>query len=87
MKSQSAPLLLSQIKPGKRVLIASYAENDVPLKMLEMGLLPGNEVLVKRLAPMHDPIHIEVGGYDLALRKEEAALIVVRELVISEASI
>jgi len=87
MKSELAPLLLSHIKPGNRVIIASYTAHDVPLKMLEMGLLPGNEILVKRFAPMLDPIHVEVGGYDLALRREEAALIVVREIEISEVSV
>ena len=86
MKSDSAALLLSHIKPGNRVYITGYSENEVPLKLLEMGLLPGNEIFVKRLAPLLDPMHIEVAGYELALRKEEAALIEVRELETSEAT-
>ena len=85
MKSASSTHLLSEIKPGVRVIIQGYTQDEVPLKMLEMGLLPGNEILVKGLAPMKDPIHIEVGGYDLALRKNEAALLVVTELTNSEA--
>ncbi len=48
--------------------------------MLEMGLLPGNKVLVKRISPLGDPIHIRVVGFDLALRKEEAALVKVGEI-------
>lgn len=87
MKIASTPLLLSQIKPGIRVLITGFSQDEVPLKMLEMGLLPGNDILVKRIAPMKDPIHIEVGGYDLALRLDEAALIEVEEIVNSEVNV
>ncbi len=87
MKSVLQPLLLSEIKPGKRVLIIGFVHDSVPLKMLEMGLLPGNEVFVKRFAPMQDPIHLEVAGYDLALRHDEAKLIEVQEIESTEATV
>jgi Fe2+ transport system protein FeoA len=80
MTVYSTHLNLSEIKPGNKVLILGYSNEDVPLKMLEMGLLPGNEILVKRLAPLRDPMHIEIAGYDLALRRDEAAQIIVEEL-------
>lgn len=87
MKAAIKPLLLSEVKPGKRVLIVGFVHDNVPLKMLEMGLLPGNEVFVKRLAPMQDPIHLEVAGYDLALRHDEAMLIEVQEIESTEAQV
>jgi len=80
MKAATVPHNLSEIKAGKRVLILGFAHDDIPLKMLEMGLLPGNEIFVKRFAPLGDPMHIEVSGYDLALRKDEAKQILVEEL-------
>ncbi len=71
---------LSDLKPGQSAFITGFNEEEVPLKMLEMGLLPGNKVLVKRISPLGDPIHIRVVGFDLALRKEEAALVKVGEI-------
>jgi ferrous iron transport protein A len=42
-------------------------------RLLDMGVVVGSEVEVKRVAPLGDPVEIKVRGYDLALRKEEAA--------------
>jgi ferrous iron transport protein A len=77
-------LNLSEIKPGNKVSITGFTKEDVPIKMLEMGLLPGNVILVKRFAPMGDPMHIEVAGYDLALRKDEAKQILVQVVANSQ---
>lgn len=66
---------LSQLKPGQSAMIMGFEEDKVPLKILEMGLLPGNKVLLKRISPFGDPLHIRVVGFDLALRKEEAAFV------------
>lgn len=75
MKEVSLIKLLSELKPGQRGLIKGFSEDEVPLKILELGMLPGNEVLVKRISPLGDPMHIRIVGFDLALRKSEAALI------------
>jgi len=48
--------------------------------MLDMGLTKGTEVTVVREAPLGDPIEFEVRGYNLSLRREEAHMILVREL-------
>ncbi len=72
---------LSQLKPGQSAIIEGFDEEKVPLKILEMGLLPGNKVLVKRISPLGDPIHIRVVGFDLALRKEEAAFVKVGPVI------
>lgn len=47
------------------------------LRMREMGLLPGTQVRFVRAAPLGDPLEIEVRGYKLSLRRDEAAQIVV----------
>jgi ferrous iron transport protein A len=46
-------------------------------KLLSMGLLPGTEFTVTRLAPLGDPIEINVRGYAMTLRKEEAKMLTV----------
>ena len=49
--------------------------NEIPLKLLEMGCLPGAEVELIQLAPLNDPLYICVNGSHLAIRKETAAKI------------
>lgn len=44
-------------------------------RLMEMGMLPGSEVQVVRLAPLGDPMDLKVRGYHLSIRKAEAALI------------
>lgn len=50
-------------------------ENDEILRFQEMGLLPGTEVKIIRKGPMGWPLEINVRGYSLALRKEDAELL------------
>jgi len=45
-----------------------------------MGCLPGEQITFERVAPLGDPIAISVAGYQLSIRKEEAATILVEEL-------
>lgn len=49
-------------------------------KLLAMGLLPGTEFSVTRYAPMGDPVEINVRGFRLSLRKDEAEVLVVDRL-------
>jgi ferrous iron transport protein A len=78
---------LSELKPGQSAVIEGFDEDKVPIKILEMGLLPGNTVLVKRLSPFGDPMHIRVVGFDLALRKDEAAFVKVAPLPTEKSSV
>ncbi len=68
-------MLLDALKPGYKAQISGFNEDLIPIKMLEMGMLPGSEVLVKRISPLGDPMHIRVSGFDMALRKDEAAFV------------
>jgi len=45
---------------------------------MEMGCVPGEEVIVDAIAPLGDPISVKVSGYLLSMRKEEAAMILVK---------
>ena len=46
---------------------------------MEMGCVPGEEVIVEQIAPLGDPISIRVAGYSLSLRKNEANQIIVED--------
>jgi ferrous iron transport protein A len=67
--------LLSTLRVGETAIIKSFCDENLSLKFLEMGCLPGEPVTVYRIAPLGDPMAISVSGYLLGLRKEEAATI------------
>jgi ferrous iron transport protein A len=63
---------LSQVKPGTKVKIKSFENDEIILKLMEMGCLPEEEITVWKKAPMGGPIYIMVAGYSLSLRMDEA---------------
>lgn len=71
---------LSEIKIGKTVVIHSFESDEIFLKLMEMGCVPGEKVTVDQVAPFKDPISISVSGYQLSLRLNEAEHIIVEEL-------
>ena len=71
---------LSEVKTGKLVRIDSFIKNDIFLKLMEMGCLPGEVVSIEKIAPLGDPISIKVSGYSLSLRLNEAETILVEEI-------
>ncbi len=71
---------LSQVKPGQTVRILSFEDNDLFLKLMEMGCVPGEKVKVEQVAPLGDPISIAVAGYNLSLRLNEAENIFVEDV-------
>jgi ferrous iron transport protein A len=68
---------LAQLKIGERAIIDSFTDNNMSLKLLEMGCTPGAVVELDRIAPMGDPIAITISGYLLSLRKAEASTVLV----------
>ena len=66
---------IATLKKGQRAIIKEFSVERVPLKLLEMGCLPGNEVALVQTAPFQDPIYLNINGSHLAIRKETAALI------------
>ncbi len=70
---------LSEIPVGKTVVIKSFENNDIFLKLMEMGCVPGEKIKVEQKAPLGDPIAISVSGYNLSLRLNEAQNIFVEE--------
>ena len=68
---------LSDLQPGQRAVIAGYetASTAYRSKLLAMGLTRGVEVRLCRIAPLGDPVEIEVRGFRLTLRTDEAAVL------------
>ena len=69
---------LSEMKPGQEGIIYEYKSNEIFLKLMEMGCVPGEKIQMEKIAPMGDPISVNVAGYHLSLRLNEAEHVYVR---------
>ena len=65
------------MKPGQEGVIKEFIDNDIFLKLMEMGCVPGEKILLEQIAPLGDPISVKVAGYRLSLRLDEAVHIIV----------
>ena len=72
---------LSDLRVGRTAIIHSFENDDIFIKLMEMGCIPGEHVKVEQIAPLGDPISITVAGYNLSLRLNEARNIIVEELI------
>ena len=63
---------LSELAVGQYAVIHSFEKDDIFIKLMEMGCIPGESVKVEQIAPLGDPISISVSGYHLSLRLNEA---------------
>ena len=70
-------LLLSDLKPGQEATIHSFTSEEIHLKLMEMGCLPGEKISIQKIAPLGDPVSVNIAGYQLSLRKNEADYILV----------
>ena len=71
---------LREAKIGETVTVAKlHGAGAVKRRIMDMGITKGLEVYVRKVAPLGDPIEITVRGYELSLRKEDAARIDVKE--------
>ena len=73
-------MTLDETAVGKTVKIIKVGgEGQLRLRLLDMGLIPQTTVTIQKVAPMGDPIEIHLRGYELTIRKEDAAQIEVTE--------
>jgi len=61
--------------PGETAVISGFTDDQISVKLLEMGFLPGTAVRFNFTAPFGDPVCVSVSGYDLSLRVDEASTI------------
>ena len=68
--------LLSEFSVGEKGVIKTVAgEGRIRRRLFDMGVTPGAEVLLRKKAPLGDPLEITIRGYELTLRKSEAACV------------
>lgn len=63
---------LSELKVGNEAFIRHFENDEIFLKLMEMGCVPGEKIVVEQIAPLGDPVSIFVAGYTLSLRLNEA---------------
>ena len=74
-------MTLDQVAVGDEVKITKVGgEGELRCRLLDMGLIPRTVVRVQKMAPMGDPIEIQLRGYELTIRKEDAGKIEVTKV-------
>lgn len=68
---------IAHLKRGEKGIITDVSSVLIPLKLLEMGCLPGNLVELVQVAPFSDPLYLNINGSYLAIRKETAIHILI----------
>lgn len=69
---------LDQLTKGELATIETIETDKLPLKLIEMGCLPGNNISLIQKAPFNDPLYLKIDESHLAIRKETAQRIFVR---------
>ena len=65
---------MGELEPNEKGMIVKVGgSKGIRRRLLDMGIVTGAEVEIQRVAPLGDPVQIKIKGYDLALRREEAA--------------
>jgi ferrous iron transport protein A len=79
MTSTTAATPLSKLPIGARGRVTQIdGDDEVSIRLMEMGLVPGVEFVLLGVAPLGDPLELELRGYRLSIRKTEAARIMVK---------
>ena len=73
-------MTLNDLKRGEKAIILDIITDFIPLKLIEMGCLPGNTIKLLQLAPFKDPMYLDVNGSRLAIRRETAHHIIVKKI-------
>lgn len=66
---------VAQMRPGEVAIVSGFTDDELSVKLMEMGCLPGTTIRFNFTAPFGDPVCVSVAGYELSLRLEEASAI------------
>lgn len=70
---------LKEVKVGNTVSVVKlHGEGAIKRRIMDMGITKGVEVYVRKVAPLGDPVEVNVRGYELSLRRADAEMIEVR---------
>ena len=76
--NENSSLRLSELKPGDRCKVVKVSgKGSIIRRIMDIGLRPGVEILVERVAPLGDPVEFKLDGFHISLRKNEAENIIV----------
>ena len=68
---------LNEFKPGERGVVKRIeGEGHIRRRLFDMGVTPGADILLRKVAPLGDPLELSLRGYELSLRKAEASCVV-----------
>jgi len=86
MAKETISMTLDQLEVGETCIIRQVGNHRgaVKRRLVDMGLTPGTEVKLQKIAPFGDPLELQLRGYELSLRKEDAAQIVVQRPEVSD---
>ena len=79
-KIQKMLIKLSELEIGQIATIRQFEDDEIFLKLMEMGFIPGEKVSIEQVAPLGDPIAILIAGYQVSLRLNEASKIMVETI-------
>lgn len=70
---------LKELQPGQSgIVIHVGGQGAVKRRLIDMGITPGVEIFLRKIAPMGDPLEVNLRGYELSLRKQDAANIEIK---------
>lgn len=72
---------IATLEKGEKGIIQEFEIDAIPLKLIEMGCLPGNTIELVQFAPFHDPLYININGCCVAIRKETAEQISIKKVI------
>lgn len=81
-------MTLNELKTGQSAVITSVGGNGaLRCRLLDMGLIPKTKVMIRKVAPMGDPIELFLRGYELTIRLEDAEKIAVAPDTVTEEAV
>ncbi|NAY91430.1 ferrous iron transport protein A [Muricauda sp. JGD-17] len=66
---------VADLSQGQKGIIKNFSEDMLPIKLMELGCLPGNSIELVQIAPLNDPLYVNLSGCHIAIRRSLAQLI------------
>ncbi|MBC8754287.1 ferrous iron transport protein A [Kordia sp. YSTF-M3] len=74
-------LTIADLQKGEKAIILDFPLDTIPLKLIEMGCLPGNEVMLIQTTLFNGPLFLTINGSNIAVRKDTASQILIDKIV------
>lgn len=72
---------IADLKKGEKAIILDFPVDSIPLKLIEMGCLPGNEISLVQTTLFNDPLFLTINESNIAIRKDTAAKIQIEKVL------